>query len=123
MATTPQLVLTALQAAGIPVLSVSCPVEADRATWTLAFDPSVTADQQAQAVAIMASVGTDTMALHAQDQKDVKAYLDAMSLVERAIDLTILDQVNFIRSKLPTPLGAITPAQWVAAVKAKVDAL
>lgn len=56
-------------------------------------------------------------------QSLVKAYLDAQPLVERARDLTILDQVNLIRSKLPTPLVAITVAQWINAVKNKVDAL
>jgi hypothetical protein len=59
----------------------------------------------------------------ATPQSLVKAYLDAQPLVERARDLTILDQVNLIRSKLPTPLVAITVAQWINAVKAKVDAL
>jgi hypothetical protein len=56
-------------------------------------------------------------------QSLVKAYLDNQALVDRAIDLTILDQVNLIRSKLPTPLIAITPQQWINAVKNKVDTL
>lgn len=59
----------------------------------------------------------------ATPQSLVKAFLDNQPLVDRAIDLTILDQVNLIRSKLPTPLIAITPAQWINAVKAKVDTL
>ena len=53
----------------------------------------------------------------------VKRYVDQMPLAERANFLTILDQINFIRSKLPTPLGAITPEQYVAAVKAKAESL
>lgn len=53
----------------------------------------------------------------------VKRYIDQMPLAERANFLTILDQINFIRSKLPTPLAAITPAQYVAAVKAKAESL
>src|SRR3954469_22378101 len=35
----------------------------------------------------------------ATPQSLVKAYLDNQTLVEKAIDLTILDQVNLIRSK------------------------
>jgi hypothetical protein len=56
-------------------------------------------------------------------QSLVKAYLDNQTLVDKAIDLTILDQVNLIRSKLPVPLVAVTPLQFINAVKAKVDSL
>jgi hypothetical protein len=56
-------------------------------------------------------------------QSLVKAYLDNQSLVDRAKDLANLDQFNLIRSKLVPPLPAITPAQALNAVKAKVDTL
>jgi hypothetical protein len=46
-----------------------------------------------------------------------------MPLVQQAVYLTILDQVNLLRSKLPVPLAAVTVAQWIAAIKARVDTL
>jgi len=123
MATLAELVDGALRAAGIPIVGVSIGTDGDRATWSVQFDPAATGPQRTQAASILASLVVDATAKHTQDQSDVKAFIDAMPLVEQAIDLTILDQVNLIRSKLPTPLGAITPAQWIAAVKAKVDTL
>lgn len=123
MATPVQVVDATLRAAGIPILGVSMGSEADRLTWTVQFDPSATPAQRAQAAGILASVVTDATALHVQDQKDVKAFVDALPLIEQAIDLTILDQINVLRSKLPTPLVAITVGQWIQAVKNKVDTL
>lgn len=123
MATVASLVDAALRAAAIPITGVSIGTDANRATWTVQFDPSATPSQRTQAAGILATIVTDAAALHGQDQKDVKAYVDTMALIDQAINLTILDQVNLLRSKLPTPLGAITPAQWIAAVKAKVDTL
>lgn len=123
MATIASLLDATLRAAGIPILGVSIGTEADRLSWIVQFDPVATQPQRDQAATIIASVVTDAAALHAQDQRNVKAFIDNMPLVEQAIDLTILDQVNLIRSKLPTPLGAITVAQWINAVKAKVDTL
>lgn len=49
--------------------------------------------------------------------------VDAMSIFEKAIILTILDQVNLIRSKLSPPLGAITVQQMIDAVRAKAGTL
>ena len=123
MATVPGLIHAALTALGIPVLSVSVGTETDRNTWIVQFDPSATPAQRSQAASLLATVAVDAAALHGQEQKDVKAYLDAMSLMERAVNLTILDEINLIRSKLPTPLGARTVPQWITAIKAKVDAL
>ena len=56
-------------------------------------------------------------------QLTAQAQIDAMSLFEKAIILTILDQLNLIRSKLPTPLGAITVAQMIQAVRDKAGTL
>lgn len=123
MATIAEVVDTALKAAGVPILGVSIGDPANRATWIVQFDPSATAAQKATAATVVNTVAIDAAGQHAQDQSDVKAYVDAMPLVEQAIDLTILDQVNLIRSKLPVPLVAVTVAQWIAAVKAKVDTL
>lgn len=113
----------ALRAAGIPIVGVSVGTDADRLSWNVQFDPSATPAHRTQAATILATLATDASALHAQDQRDVRAFLDAMPLVEQAINLTILDQVNLLRSKLPVPLVAVTAAQWIAAVKQKVDSL
>ena len=51
----------------------------------------------------------------------VKRWVDEMPAPEKAAFLTILDGVNLIRSKLSPPLAAITPAQFLNAIKAKAD--
>jgi hypothetical protein len=51
----------------------------------------------------------------------VKRWVDEMPLPEKAIPLTIIDGVNTIRGKLVPPLNAITPAQFLSAIKAKAD--
>lgn len=82
-------------------------ISVDKATnWT---SPQITAVQNA--INGVADVTTILM-----DQ----AYIDKMPKVEKAIILSLLDQINLIRSKLVPPLGAITPAQVVAAVRVKV---
>lgn len=43
----------ALERAGIPIVGVSIGLEADRATWAVRFKPEATAQQQAQAAAIV----------------------------------------------------------------------
>ena len=59
------------------------------------------------------------------DSPEVEAqyHLDIASVFERALLLTLLDQINAIRAALPTPLAAITPAQALAAVRAKAATL
>lgn len=123
MASILDIVVGAMRNAAIPIVGVSIGTPADRATWRVDFDPSATPAQRTQAASLLTTVIVDTAAQHTQDQTDVKAYIDAMPLVEQAIDLTILDRINFISARLPVPLAAITPAQWITAVKAKVDAL
>lgn len=49
--------------------------------------------------------------------------IDAMSIDDKARDLALIDQFNVIRAALPTPLGAITPAQALAAARAKAGTL
>jgi hypothetical protein len=52
-----------------------------------------------------------------------QAAVDAMPLLEKAILLILLDQLNTIRASLVPPLGAITPAQAIAAVRQKAGTL
>jgi hypothetical protein len=77
--------------------------------WTA---PQITAAQ----TALDTSVATSPE-LTAQSQ------IDQMSDFNQAIVLLILDQLNLIRSKLPVPLIAITPAQAIAAIRAKAATL
>ena len=55
--------------------------------------------------------------LTAQDE------IDRWPIAEKALVLALIDQLNVIRSKLPTPLAAITPAQALAAIRAKAGEL
>ncbi len=48
---------------------------------------------------------------------------DSFPLVHKAIVLALIDQLNVIRNLLPIPLGAITPAQALAAIRAKAGTL
>lgn len=52
-----------------------------------------------------------------------QAGIDSLSIIQRAIILALIDQLNVIRSKLPIPLGAITPAQALAAIRTKIGTL
>jgi len=54
---------------------------------------------------------------------DRQAEIDNLSITTKAIVLALIDQLNVIRAALPSPLGAITPAQAIAAVRAKAGTL
>jgi hypothetical protein len=62
-----------LRAAGIPILSVSVGTEADRATWTVQFDPSATAAQRTQAATLVANAVVDASAQTAADANTIDA--------------------------------------------------
>lgn len=49
--------------------------------------------------------------------------VDSFPLVLKAVVLALIDQLNVIRANLPTPLGAITPAQALAAIRGKAGTL
>jgi hypothetical protein len=54
------------------------------------------------------------------DQATLNAALAAEGSVVRALALVLLQEINTIRTKLPTPLPAYTQNQLVAALKAKM---
>jgi hypothetical protein len=54
------------------------------------------------------------------DQGTLNAALSAEGSVFRALALVLLQEINTIRTKLPTPLPTYTQAQLVAALKAKM---
>jgi hypothetical protein len=49
--------------------------------------------------------------------------VDNWPIEYRALVLALIDQLNIIRAALPSPLGAITPTQAIAAVRAKAATL
>lgn len=56
-------------------------------------------------------------------QLDAQDAIDNMPILQKAIVLALIDQLNVIRAALPSPLGAITPAQAVAAIRTKAGTL
>lgn len=56
-------------------------------------------------------------------QLTAQVEVDQMSIYDKAFALALIDQLNVIRAALPSPLAAITPAQALAAIKAKAGTL
>lgn len=88
-------------------------------TWTATVDKA-TAWVPADVVAVQSAVkaaaaGSPPLA----QQRDV----DGMPIAWKALALALLDQINIIRAALPAPLPAITPAQALAAIRAKAGTL
>jgi hypothetical protein len=54
-----------------------------------------------------------------RQQQDV----DAIPIVTKAIVLALIDALNVVRAALPVPLPPITPAQAIAAIRAKAGTL
>lgn len=118
------LVHRALVSAGIPIDGVSLGVpETDRAKWQVQFLPAASPAQKTQATTILTTVVIDAAALTATDQESARLQVDAVPLLEKAIVLALIDQLNVIRAALPTPLGALSPAQAIAAIRAKAGTL
>lgn len=77
--------------------------------WT---GPQITAAQNAIDTAPAASA-----------QLAAQAEIDNWPISLRAEALAIIDQLNIIRAALPVPLGPITPAQAIAAIRTKAGTL
>ena len=111
----PATLLAQLRAALDPTVGVQHPVPGPayvlkKATaWT---GPQITAAQN-----VLDTSPAATPQLAAQ------TYIDNMPMELKAILLTIIDQLNVVRANLPTPLGAITPTQAVAAARTKAGTL
>lgn len=56
----------------------------------------------------------------AMDQATLNAALSAEGSVVRALALVLLQEINTIRQKLPTPLPAYTTNQLIAALRSKM---
>lgn len=122
------LIDRALRSAGIPIDGVTVGVpETDRAQWSVQFTPAATPAQKTQAASLLTTVVIDAAAQLAQDQGTTQAQIDGLSRFEKARDLTIIDQLNVLRAALRglgvTGIPDITPAQAIAAIRAKAGTL
>ncbi len=59
----------------------------------------------------------------ASPELSAQTEIDNWPIMFKAFALALIDQLNVIRAKLPTPLAAITPAQALAAIRAKAGNL
>jgi hypothetical protein len=50
-------------------------------------------------------------------QREAQNQVDSLSMLDKKIILTILDQFNFIRARLPTPLAPISIPQMIQAIR------
>lgn len=85
--------------------------------WTIKKNTAWTAPQIAAAQNAIDTAPATTPQLTAQSM------IDGWPLELKALVLTLIDQLNTIRAALPAPLPPITPAQALAAVRAKAGTL
>jgi hypothetical protein len=64
-----------------------------------------------------------TAAANASAESDAQADVDTWPIEYKALVLAIIDALNVVRAGLPVPLGAITPAQAIAAIRSKAALL
>jgi len=86
-------------------------------TYTIKKATAWTAPQIAAAQTVLDTAPAATPELTAQ------ADVDAFPIAWKALVLALIDQLNTIRAALPTPLGPITPATALAAIRAKAGQL
>lgn len=113
----------ALRTANIPIDGVSIGDPNLRLTWSVAFQPAATPAQRTSAQTIINTIVVDTAAQTLEDQRSAQLCVDNWPIETRALVLALIDQLNTIRAALPSPLGAITPAQALAAIRAKAGTL
>lgn len=113
----------ALKDAGIPVEGVSIGDPGNRATWKIVFAAAATPAQRTAGANILQSAAVDANAELSYSRKVAQMDVDNFPLQTRAIILALIDQLNVIRAALPTPKPDITPAQALAAVRAKAGTL
>lgn len=79
---------------------------------TLWTAPQITAAQSA----------VDTVAART-DELTAQTEVDKLGIRERAILLTLLDQINLLRTQPTTVMSSVTPAQAIAAIRTKAGTL
>jgi hypothetical protein len=117
------LVDRALRTAGVPIDGVSIGDVANRATWSAQYTAAATPAHKVTGAALLLSVAIDAAAQATQDQLDAQAFVDTLPIWAKALALALVDQLNVIRAALPAPLGPITVAQAIAAIRAKAGTL
>lgn len=68
-------------------------------------------------------LAADVAARTAAAQQDAQLQVDGIPIALKAIVLALIDQLNVLRAGLPAPLPPITPAQALAAIRAKAGTL
>jgi hypothetical protein len=91
--------------------------QAGTAAYVIKKATAWTAPQITAAQTVLETAPISTPDLTAQ------SVIDAMPIETKALALAIIDQLNVIRAALPTPLGAITVPQAIAAIRAKAGTL
>jgi hypothetical protein len=86
-------------------------------TFTLKKATTWTANQITAAQTVLETAPATSPQLTAQ------AIIDSWDIPTRALVLTLIDQINLIRSKLSPPLGAVTPQQALQAIRDKAGTL
>lgn len=89
----------------------------DTTLWTLKKSTLWTAPQIAAAQNVLNTVAART------DESLAQAEVDKLGIRERAILLTLLDQLNLLRLQPITVMASVTPAQAIAAVRTKAGTL
>jgi hypothetical protein len=70
-----------------------------------------------------AELAADVAAHGVTAQLTAQSQIDAWPLMTKALVLALIDQLNVIRAALPVPLGPISAAQALAAIRAKAGTL
>lgn len=89
----------------------------DTTKWLLKKATAWTAPQIAAAQTALNTSAARTDELLAQ------AEVDTLGIRERAILLTLLDQINLLRTSPTTVMASVTPAQAIAAIRTKAGTL
>lgn len=89
----------------------------DTTKWTLKKATAWTAQQISAAQTAVNTAAARTDELLAQ------AEIDRLGIRERAVALTLLDQINLLRTQPTTVMTTVTPTQAIAAIRTKAGTL
>lgn len=106
----------------VPPVEVVVRHVADGTVSIAAWDPKYGAQPTDAQVSAITDVAA-TAAVANEAQRSAQSIIDKMPIFEKAIILALIDQLNVIRGKLSPPLGNITPAAAIQAVRDKAGTL
>jgi hypothetical protein len=114
----------AIVAAGLPILLSGISNTSDiQANWIPIYYGTLTPAQQTQLLTIVTTTPVTVAAEDAELRLQAQSQVDNWPIMMEAFALALIDQLNIIRAALPVPLSAITPAQAIAAIRAKAGTL